>query len=390
MDPDKISALAKAGSWDLCSTSQAALKRLDLEQDPTTSAARDLIPGTIYNSFAEGGHRMRLFKTLFSNVCVFDCKYCENSCSACRPDGSPRASFEYSPAELADVFRHLYSTHQAEGLFLTSTVVKDPDSTMERMVDAVRRIREGGFTGYVHFKILPGAGRELVKQACELADRVSINLEAPNKSRLSELSSMKSFDSDILRRQEWIRELEPQAGQTTQMVVGAGGETDLEVLERAEKEYVDIGVRRVYYSAFQPLPGTPLEARKASPAARQRRLYCADFMMRKYGIPLKEFRGVMLEGNLPPGDPKVRLALERFDEPVDINNAEYEDLIRLPGVGPVAAACIKYVQESGMQLKRRKQLKKLGVVLKRAEPFIKIDGHSQKRLSDYEKTAKNG
>jgi len=372
-DKDKIAALAKAGEWDLCSTTQSSIIKAE--------GVEDVVPGSIYNTFAQGGQRLRLFKTLLTNVCSFDCKYCENSsCPGCRK----KTPYSYEPQELAEVFRHLYMKRQADGLFLSSGVGASPDATMEKMLDAVRRVRESGFSGYVHIKVLPGASRELVKQACELATRVSINIEAPNKARLSELCSNKDYDKDIIRRQEWIRELEPEAGQTTQMVVGAGDESDLEVLGRAEWEYVNIGAKRVYYSAFQPLPSTLLESKKASPGARKRRLYCVDFMMRKYGIPLREFKTIMHGGNLPSGDPKVKLALERFDEPLDINSADFEDLIRIPGIGPVAAYCIKYAQEGGLRVRRRRQLRQLGVVVRRAEPFLKIDGHSQKRLSDYE------
>jgi predicted DNA-binding helix-hairpin-helix protein len=363
---EKIAALGRAGEWDLCSTSQSALAVTD-----------DLVPGTIYNSFGAGGHKMRLFKTLMTNACTFDCKYCENTCKS-------RKIYAYEPQELADIFKHLYMKRQVDGLFLSSGVAGDPDSSMERMLDAVRIIREH-FNGYVHIKALPGASRENIKQACELSDRVSINIEAPNKAHMADLSSNKSYDKDILRRQEWIRELAPSAGQTTQMVIGAGDESDLEILGRAEWEYVNIGAKRVYYSPFQPIPGTALEAQKAASGARQRRLYCVDFMMRQYGIPLKEFKSVMHGGNLPSGDPKVRLALERFDEPLDLADATYEDLIQIPGIGPIAAYCIKYAQENGMSLKQRKQLKQLGVVIRRAEPFLRLDGHSQKRLSDYEK-----
>ncbi|MBN2518106.1 MAG: radical SAM protein [Candidatus Altiarchaeota archaeon] len=363
---EKIAALGEAGRWDLSST----ILTTGMEKE-------GLVPGTIYPSFSDNT-KFSLFKTLMTNACSFDCRYCENS-KYCK-----KKIFSYEPGELAKVFAQLYSNRQVDGLFLSSGVAGDPDTTMRKMVDAIKLIREKfGFRGYIHLKVLPGSSRDLITEARAYANRLSINIEAPNKARLDELSSMKDFDRDILRRQEWIRDLKPSGGQTTQMIVGAAEETDLEILKTADWEYETMGLRRVYYSPFKPLPETPLEKRENTPQARVHRLYCVDFMLRKYGIPLDEFREVMAEGNLPPGDPKVHLALERFDEPLDLNNAGYEDLIRIPGIGPVTAYCITALQNKSLPLRKRRQLQSLGVRLKRAQPFLKIDGHSQKKLSEY-------
>lgn len=369
MEPDKAAALGRAGEWDLCSSVSMSLSQ------------NGVIPGTVYRSFSDGGP-FPVFKTLMTNSCIFDCRYCENSmCRAKR--------FSYEPKELADVFNKFSSSGQVNGLFLSSGISPDADTAMEKMINAVGLIRNEGFKGYVHLKILPGASKDLIKQASEVATRLSINIEAPSGARLSELSS-KDFDKDIIKRQGWIKQAKPAAGQTTQMVIGAGDETDLEILETADWEYGQLGLRRVYYSPFKPVKGTPLGAHERTPDSRVNRLYSVDFMMRRYGIPLKEFSQVMEDGNLPLGDPKVHLALERFDEPVDLSSAGLEDLIRIPGIGPATALRILALQDQSLGLTRRRHLRSIGVALRRAEPFVKTAGTSQKRLSDYGKKRTGG
>lgn len=339
---EKAEALAGEGRFDLCTG----------------------VPGSVYKS------QIPLFKTLMTNACSFDCKYCQNRCNS-------RKIYAYEPKELAQVFMELQSTGQVEGLFLSSGAAADADSIMQKMVEAVRLVREPyGFKGYIHLKVLPGVSKDLIEQAGKYADRLSINIEAPTKSHLLELSSTKDFDLDIIKRQKWIKEIKPRAGQTTQMVVGAGDETDLDILKAAEREYADLGLRRVYYSPFTPLQGTPLKEKEPVSPDRTRRLYNVDFMIRQYGIPLKEFKEVMVGENLPPGDPKVSLALERFDKPLDVNEADFEDLVRVPGIGPTTA----YLMTALKGLKTKRRLRSVGVP-KRAEPFLKIDGHSQKRLT---------
>ncbi len=338
---EKAEILAEEGRFDLCTG----------------------VPGAVYKS------QMNLFKTLMTNACSFDCKYCFNGCSS-------RKIYSYTPNELANVFMQLYSTGQVDGLFLSSGVAGSADATMETMVDAVKKVRGSGFKGYVHMKVLPGASKDMVRQAASVADRISINIEAPNRSRLLELSTTKDFDKDIIKIQRYIKEARPRAGQTTQMVIGAGDETDLEVLDAADWEYRDMGLNRVYYSTFVPIKGTLLAERNQESAGRIRRLYSADFLMREYKIPFKEIRGILDDGNLPSGDPKTILALERFDKPLDINEAEFEDLIRIPGIGLKTAYIFDFLKD----LKPRQKAKLRKLIPKKAEPFLKIDGHSQKRL----------
>lgn len=349
--------LGNAGRYDLCSSSGIS--------------GGDALSGSIYPSILNG-RKVMLFKTLMSNTCAYDCKYCQNPICK-RP-------VMYEPEELASVFGSLVSSNTVEGLFLSSGIVKDSDYTMQKMIEGVKLIRNSGFRGYVHLKILPGVSKDLVMQAGELADRMSVNLEAPSKQRLSELSSTKDFDKGIVKVQKWIGQANPRLGQTTQMIVGAGGETDLEILKTAEWEYEDMDMIRVYYSSFIPIKGTPLESREAAPKSREHRLYCVDFMMRKYGIPLSDFKEIMQDGNLPSGDPKIALALKNCDEPVDLKTVDYGQLLRIPGIGPVKAYCIMAMQEYNVPLDQ-KAIRALG--LSRAEPFLKLGKTSQKRLKDY-------
>jgi putative DNA modification/repair radical SAM protein len=365
---EKVKTLSAAGKWDVCASSASPRK--------TQGGDRigDVAAGGICHSFTEGGRCISLFKTLMTNDCSFDCRYCQNSVH-CKKHAA-----EYEPQELAKVFMHLYLGNYVEGLFLSSAVAKDPDTTTQKMLDAVKALRtQHRFQGYVHFKVLPGTDKDLIKQASELSDRLSINIEAPSSGRMSEISGVKNFDTDIIARQKWIRDMKIPSGQTTQMVVGTSDETDREILEAADWEYEDMNLRRVYYSAFTPIEKTPLEKKGKTPLEREHRLYCVDFMMRKYGIGYPEFKGIFVEGNLPPGDPKVHLARQTLDRPVDVNAATYDELLRVPGIGPQSAQRILGLQKAG-GIKSRSQLHSIGVVLKRAEPFIKVNGRVQTRL----------
>lgn len=328
--------------------------------------------GFIYDASTPRG-KCPLYKTLISNKCSYDCKYCNNRASY----NKQRSNFE--PEELAKTFIHLQKTHKLEGLFLSSAVCKDPDKTTEKMLQAVRLVRNKYYyKGYIHFKILPGVSFELIKQASEYADRLSINIECPNKSRLTELSSNKEYKSDILRRQAWIKKLHPN--QTTQMVIGAADETDFEVLKMMEWEYKNFNLRRIYYCAFRPLKHTPLENKAPESLLRQNRLYNVDFLIKKYNYNFKEFKEIMEDEMLPKRkDPKLALALHNL-EPIEINEAEYIDLIKVPGIGLKTAEKIIHVT-TNKKIKKKLELKQLGVILKRAEPFIKIDGSYQRKLS---------
>jgi len=334
----------------------------------------DNILGYIAISKFEGGCA-KLLKLLYTNICSFDCKYCMNRA------GRKKHAMKFSPSELATSFISLVNQNLVDGLFLSSGVGKDPEDTMDEMLEAIELIRfKYGFNGYIHLKILPGVSYHQVKRACELANRVSINQEVPTQSRLAELSSQKDLKNDIVVKQRQIKVLQNKYGkgkQTTQYVVGAAGESDLEILRAVYLNYQELEMGRVYYSAFTPIANTPLENKAPTSKLREHRLYQADFLMRKYGFTLKELQTVLDEkGMLPLNvDPKTAYALvNRELYPVDVNDADYWTLIRVPGIGPkTAKRILAYRRRRGL-IMSLKQLKELGVITYKAQSFIRLNG----------------
>jgi predicted DNA-binding helix-hairpin-helix protein len=365
---EKAKVLSSSGRYDSCGPKMCEVKV-------------DSGLGGIY--YAKAEHKScKIFKTLMENSCSFDCKYCGNA------RGCTKSKASYEPGELAKVFNHLQTTLDVNGLFLSSAVAGDPDRVTEKMIEAVRIVRqENKFNGYVHFKVLPGTSYELIKQAAELSDRMSINIEAPNREALNELSSCKEYRTDILKRQAWISRLGLESGQTTQMIVNRLS-TDKDILRMADWEYTNLDLRRMYYSAFRPVAGTPLEDEKAEPLFRQNHLYNADFLIRQYDYSVKEFNGIMDEGMLPNEDPKLAIAKASFDGAVDINEAGFEELIRIPGIGPKTAKRIVDSREAGStgnggKITKYEQLKRFGGWIERAKPFIEVDGKRQTMLMEF-------
>ncbi|HII71410.1 TPA: radical SAM protein [Candidatus Woesearchaeota archaeon] len=359
---EKAKILGEAGKWDSCGPKMCEVN------------VREGLGG-IYHAKAE--HKTcRIFKTLMDNSCKMDCGYCGNSgTSKCK-----KKRARYEPEELGGLFNYLHKKLDVNGLFLSSGVSGDPDVCTERMIEAVKIVRHKyKFRGYVHFKVLPGTSYEMVKQASELADRMSINIEAPTKSVMGEMSSCKDFKNDILKRQVWIKQLKPGWGQSTQMIVNDKA-TDKDVLKRTEWEYSAMELRRVYYSAFRPVPGTTMEREKEESLHRQNHLYNCDFLLREYKYKLSEFDVVMEDGMLPKEDPKLAIAMATFDGALDVNEATYEELIRVPGIGPRTAARI--VGMKG-KIKKYEDLHKFGGWVNRAKPFISVDGRRQKMLMEF-------
>jgi predicted DNA-binding helix-hairpin-helix protein len=336
--------------------------------------ARDLSPWL--TTVVKGGRRMPIVKTLMTSACEKDCFYCPT-----RRGRNRLRRVTFKPEELAYGFHQIQQKGLAEGIFLSSGVIGGGTRTMEKTLAAIEILRARyDFGGYVHLKLMPGAERAAVERALELADRVSVNLEAPNSERLARLSSTKQFTEELLAPLKLARELmnaNPRlAGKTmtTQFVVGAADESDRELLSTTARLYRQLQLARVYYSAFSPVEDTPLENHAPTPALREHRLYQSDFLLRQYGFTYDDLI-FDAQGNLPLHlDPKTAWALkhpERF--PLELNRASREELLRVPGIGPTSAGRILQLRRAH-RLSALEELKRLGADAPRAAPFVLLDG----------------
>ncbi|NTV62021.1 MAG: radical SAM protein [Oscillochloris sp.] len=352
----------------------------ELTDTPATQSIQQGIThetGFIYNAKQEGGGTTRLFKVLQTNSCRFACKYCYTSCAIRRK----RTTFK--PDELATTFVSLNREKRVDGLFLSSGIVPDADTTMEKMLGTVERLRlREGYTGYIHLKLIPGASYDLIERAVELADRVSLNLESPNQARLSELAPDKEFTDDMWGRMVWASELIRRARQegrraarslTTQFVVGAVGESDRELLETVQRAHKELGLWRAYFSAFHPIKYSPFAEQPAEDSTRALRLYQSDFMIRDYGFSFAELP-FDVSGLLPRDKtPKQAWADHNLHEPIEINRASRHALLRIPGIGPKSADKIVAARREN-RLRDLNQLKVLGVTTSWAAPYVLLDG----------------
>ena len=375
IDLSKIDALGQGTKHDICTSSST--KRVVNKNE----VLGDVTKSGICHSFTANGRCVSMFKTLFTNYCTHDCKYCQNS----KEYRGHKTVYSYTPEELAKITISLYKGNYIEGLFLSSGISSDEDLTTEKMIETLKILKDKyNFAGYIHFKVLPGVSYEYIKQASEMADRLSVNIETPSNAHLSELSSTKNYVNDILRRQYYIKKLELKkelpAGQTTQLVVGACGESDLEIFKRVLKEYREMMLKRVYYSVFNPVIGTSLEEVSAQPTWREHRLYQMDWLYRVYNFSEKEIKiAFNEEGFLNNKDPKLFIALKMLDSAIDPNEASYDELLRVPGIGPKSAyRIVNYRKKS--KIYKREQLHNLGVRVKNATPFLKINGGEYFRI----------
>ncbi len=330
----------------------------------------------VYKAKYAGG-TTRLFKVLQTNACRFACKYCFTSCAIRRR----RTTFK--PDELATTFVSLRRAQRVDGLFLSSGIVPDADTTMEKLLATVERLRlREGYTGYIHLKLIPGASYEYIERAVELADRVSLNLEAPNQARLSQLAPEKEFAGSMWQRMAWAAELMRRAraegrpgarSLTTQFVVGAVGESDRELLETVQRAHHELGLWRAYFSAFHPIERSPLADTPAEDPVRALRLYQSDFMIRDYGFSFAELP--FDEHGLLPRDktPKQAWAEQHLVEPVEVNRASRAGLLKIPGIGPRSAERIIQARRE-THLRHLAQLRALGVTTRWAAPYILLDG----------------
>jgi predicted DNA-binding helix-hairpin-helix protein len=326
------------------------------------------------------GKQILLLKTLLSSACERDCFYCPFRAGR----DFRRATFK--PEEFANLFAKLNQSRAAEGLFISSGLAGGGSRTQDKLLDTADILRNKfGFRGYIHLKIMPGAEKEQVYRAMQLADRVSVNLEAPNTDRLSRLAPHKQFLEELLQPLKWVEEIRKTVpaykgwngrwpSSVTQFVAGGADESDLELLTTTEWLHKNVRLSRAYFSAFSPIPNTPLENKAAVNPLREHRLYQASFLLRDYGFDLEELPFVD-DGNLPlASDPKLAWARQNLSErPVDINRAEKRELLRVPGIGPKGAEAILKARREG-RLRELSNLRKLGVAIQRAAPFVLVNG----------------
>ncbi|MEN6330016.1 MAG: radical SAM protein [Methanobacteriaceae archaeon] len=371
MNLEKLRILGEGSQYDLCNY-------VSLNQENFTSPH---LPGIFH---AQTGQEclVPLFKTLMSNHCTSDCLYCVNNCQ------NKFNREEYTPQELVSVFLHYYQNHYAEGLFLSSGLPGDPDIAMENLVEVARKLRrEHEYHGYIHLKILPGASYDQIKRAMSLADRISVNLESATPAGFSELTSTKDYNKDILRRMKWIHRLKRRhpelapAGQSTQLIVGANLENDEDILNRVGWLNKNLNIKLSYLSPFTPLENTPLNNQCPPEAKRVPRLYQAQFLLNSYGFRPEE---LILDDSgylILEEDPKYLWAQSHPEHfPVEVNESSFQDLIKVPGIGPTSARKIMAARKSGHLFTSLEDLKKIGVRIKRAEPFIKLNRVYQSTL----------
>ena len=375
---DKLSILADAAKYDVsCSSSGSNRKN-------TPGGIGNGARTGICHSWSDDGRCISLLKILFTNYCIYNCTYCINRAGNERP----RAAF--TPRELADLTINFYRRNYIEGLFLSSAVLRNPDYTMEQLLKTVRILRkEYKFNGYIHLKAIPGADLSLIFEAGKYADRMSVNIElptrqslkmlAPEKDFTAILTPMKNIGQAIRQNQEEKKKYRKAgpfvpAGQSTQLIVGASPETDYQVLKVSENLYGQFNMRRIYYSAYVPVnKDSILPALKSPPLLREHRLYQADWLLRFY-----KFRADELLSEEKPDfdlelDPKANWALRHLEYfPVEINKADYELLLRVPGIGVKSARRIVTARRNGSL--SYYDLEKFGTVLKRARYFITCQG----------------
>jgi predicted DNA-binding helix-hairpin-helix protein len=334
----------------------------------------------ISHAILPNGQRISLLKTLLTSVCERDCNYCPFRAGR----DLRRASFQ--PEEFARLFMYMHNSHIAEGIFLSSGVIGGGIHAQDKLLDTADILRNKlGYLGYLHLKIMPGAEINQVERAMLLADRISINLEAPNTERLHRLSPSKQFVKELFQPLQWANKIRHNKSPmnawkkrwpsvVTQFVVGGADESDLELLHTTEYLHRKEGLSRAYYSAFNPIPDTPLEEHPPTPPKREHRLYQASFLIRDYGFSLEEL-AFNPSGNLPLNcDPKKAWANSNLKHlPIEINTATQDKLLRIPGIGPKGAKAIMNARRD-RTIDDLSSLRKIGIMVEKSVSYILING----------------
>ncbi|KAA5548388.1 putative DNA modification/repair radical SAM protein [Adhaeribacter rhizoryzae] len=377
---EKLKILADAAKYDVsCSSSGGKRKN----ENKGLGNAEGM---GICHSYTEDGRCVSLLKILLTNYCIFDCAYCVTR----RSNDIKRAAFTVD--EVVNLTLNFYRRNYIEGLFLSSGIFKDSDYTMERLVRIAKKLRqEHKFNGYIHLKTIPGASEELIKEAGLYADRLSVNIELPTELSLQALAPEKNYPQilqpmgaisrELVQNKEERKlfKLAPSfapAGQSTQLIVGASAESDQQILHLSSQLYQDYKLKRVYYSGYVPVSSdNRLPVLAATPVIRENRIYQADWLLRFYGFNVNELVNEFYPNLDLQIDPKLAWALRnRYLFPIDINTADYEFILRVPGIGVKSAK--KIVSARRFTSLSFDHLHKIGVVLKRAKYFITCNGRS--------------
>lgn len=372
---EKLKILAESAKYDVSCASSGTTRK------GTAGALGSTTGWGICHSFTEDGRCVSLLKIMLTNYCIFDCAYCVNR----RSNDLRRATFTVQ--ELVDLTLEFYRRNYIEGLFLSSGVLNSPDYTMERMMQVIKALRTvHRYNGYIHMKAIPGASQHLIDEAGLYADRMSVNIEIPTEENLKFLAPEKNYQSvfqpmqviqqGIVRYQEEKQKYRSvprfvPAGQSTQMIVGATSETDKQILDLSSSLYSQSGMRRVYYSGYIPVNeyDKRLPALKQAPLVRENRLYQADWLMRFYQFGVNEIVDDQCPNLDLTIDPKLSWALRHPEFfPVDINKADYVQILRVPGIGVKSAKLIVVARRHGYL--DAGKLKNIGVVMKKAQYFI--------------------
>ena len=388
---EKLTILADSAKYDVACTSSGA----DRSNNGGSKSIGNAAACGICHSFSADGRCISLLKVLMSNACVYDCAYCANR----RSNDVPRATF--TPRELAELTINFYKRNYIEGLFLSSGIIKNPNYTSEMFIKTLRIIRyEYNFNGYIHTKAIPGTDRELIEEIGTLTDRMSVNIELPSQQSLQLLAPDKSKESIIkpmgmitggiaenrgdLVKYRHAPKFVP-AGQSTQMIIGATPDTDYKIITLSEALYKNYQLKRVFYSAYtavnsdRNLPAINTKP----PLMREHRLYQADWLLRFYGFNAKEILDDQHQELSLSIDPKCNWAINNLQHfPVEINTASYDMLLRVPGIGVVGAKRIMLARRSCKL--DFENLRKIGVVLKRARFFITCKGKMSEGIKLYQ------
>ena len=376
---EKLRILSDAAKYDVsCSSSGSSRKN-------TNNGLGNAAINGICHSWSADGRCISLLKILMTNYCIYDCKYCIN-----RKDNDIERAM-LTPDEIVRLTINFYKRNYIEGLFLSSGIIKSADYTMELMIAVAKKLRlEEKFNGYIHMKVIPGASRQLINEIGLYVDRVSVNIEfaentalkllAPDKKAADISTSMGLIRKNMLENAEdkKIFKSTPSfipAGQTTQMIIGASGESDYSILTRSENLYKNFELKRVYYSGYVPVnkSGILVNVDQAVPMIREHRLYQADWLLKFYDFRADEILNEKDPFVDPYLDPKTNWAIKNSHFfPIEINKASYKELLRVPGIGVTSAKRI--VMTRKYSTIRYEHLKKLGIVIKRAKYFITVNG----------------